>query len=109
MKTNFIEFPFLPITESTFERQGWERIAEEEGGTDEEPYTFYYWVLPLPKDNPDESCPVLISSADDEWKELGINKGEYFVEIADFFGLGVCTSEEELEVLYRSLTKIDIE
>ena len=23
MKTNFIEFPFLPITKSTFERQEW--------------------------------------------------------------------------------------
>jgi len=63
----------------------------------------------LPKDNPDENCPVLISSADDEWKDLGIKKGEYFVEIADFFGLGLCTTEEELEILYRSLTKQEIE
>ncbi len=109
MKTKFVEFPFLPITQDTFERQGWEKITEEDGESEEEQLTYTYWVLPLPKDNPDENCPVLISSADDEWKELGLKKGEYYVEIADFFGLGVCKTEEELEVLYRSLTNIDIE
>ena len=109
MKTKFLEFPFIPITEDTFERQGWEKITEDEGGSEEEPSTFTYWILPLPKDNPDERCPILISSADDEWQELEINKGEFFVEVADFYGLGVCASEEELEVLYRSLTKVDIE
>ena len=109
MKTKFVEFPFLPITQDTFERQGWEKITEEDSESEEEQLTYTYWVLPLPKDNPDENCPVLISSADDEWKELGLKKGEYYVEIADFFGLGVCKTEEELEVLYRSLTNIDIE
>lgn len=110
MSNNFIEFPFVPITQKTFERQGWEQITEtEEFGDGEDSETYSYWVLPLPKDNPDESCPFLISSADDEYKELGINEGEYFVEIADFFGLGICTNEEELEILYRALTKENIE
>ena len=109
MSTQFIEFPFIPITEKTFERQGWEKITEVEEDDLGDSDTFSYWILPLPKDNPDDNCPFLISSADDEYKELGINKGEYFIEIADFFGLGVCTNEEELEILYRSLTNSDIE
>ena len=109
MGSEFIEFPFIPITEETFKRQGWEQVTEEEEDDLGETDTFSYWVLPLPKDNPDSECPFLISSADDEYRELGIKKGEYFVEIADFFGLGVCTNEEELEILYRSLTNMDIE
>ena len=108
MKKDFIEFPFIQITEKTFERQGWEKVTEIDEES-EEPETYTYYVLPLPKDNPDENCPVLISSADDEWKDLGIKKGEYFVEVADFFGLGLCTTEEELEILYRSLTHQEIE
>ena len=108
MKKDFIEFPFIQITEKTFERQGWEKVTEIDEES-EEPETYTYYVLPLPKDNPDENCPVLISSADDEWKDLGIKKGEYFVEVADFFGLGLCTTEEELEILYRSLTKVEID
>jgi hypothetical protein len=110
MNSNFIEFPFLPITEETFERQGWEKITEhEEGSEGDDSNTFTYWILPLPKDNPDEECAVLISSAEDDYKELGLKKGEFVVEIADFFALGICTTEEELEILYRSLTKEDIE
>ena len=108
MKKDFIEFPFIQITEKTFERQGWEKVTEIDEES-EEPETYTYYVLPLPKDNPDENCPVLISSADDEWDELGIKKGEYFVEIADLFGLGLCSTEEELEILYRSLTKVEID
>ena len=104
-----IEWPLTPITEETFERQDWERYDEVEITKDGKKDKYYYFMLPLPKDNPDENCPVLISSADDEWKELDIKKGEYFVEIADFFGLGLCSTEEELEILYRSLTKQEIE
>ena len=87
MGKEFVEFPFIPITEETFKRQGWEKVTETEEDS-EEPETFSYYILPLPKDNPDENCPVLISSADDEYKDLEIQKGEYFVEIADLFGLG---------------------
>ena len=108
--SNFIEFPFLPITEETFERQGWEKITETDDDDEiEERDSYSYWILPLPNDNPNEECPFLISSADDEYKQLGLSKGEYIVEIADFFGLGLCVNEEELQILYRSLTKQDIE
>ena len=49
-----IEFPLTPITEETFERQDWEMNVEKEQGVDyDEPEEFYYFTLPLPKDNPD--------------------------------------------------------
>ena len=35
---------------------------------------------------------------------MGLNPGQYFVEILDFDGLGFCTTEEELEILQRALT-----
>lgn len=105
-----IEFPLTPITEETFERQNWEMVIEkEESGDYNESEEYYYWSLPLPKDNPDEKAPILVSSCNDDYPDLGIKKGEYFVEIQDMFGLGICTSEEELEILYRALTKTEIE
>jgi hypothetical protein len=110
MSEKFIEFPFIPITKETFERQEWERHIETDGYDEEgNPITYTYYTLPLPKDNPEDECGTLISSADDDWEELKIKKGEFFVEIADFFGLGLCTNEEELEILYRILTKEEIE
>ena len=104
-------FDFLstPITEDTFERQKWEMIVDKEEDDDGEMEEFYYWILPLPKDNPDENALVLISSANDDYQNLNINKGEYMVEIDGFLGLGLCTNEEELEVLYRALTRTEIE
>ena len=42
MKTKFVEFPFLPITQDTFERQGWEKVTEEDGGSEEEQLTHYF-------------------------------------------------------------------
>ena len=98
------------ITDDTFERQSWEMCIEtEEDESQEKIVEYYYWKLPLPKDNPDEKSPILISCANDDWSELNLKKGEYFVEIEDLFGLGMCTSEEELEILYRALTKQEIE
>lgn len=110
MSEEFIEFPFLPITEKTFERQGWEKITEnDEEDDDSEPITFYYWILHLPKDNPDENCPVLISTTNDSYQELGLKKGEYLVELENFYSLGQCSTEEELQILYRALTGSNIE
>jgi len=103
-----VDFPYTPITEETFERQGWEMAVEKEdaGGELEE---YYYFYLPLPKDNPDEHATVLLSCANDDYKTLGINKGEYYIEIDGTNGLGLCTNEEELEILYRALTRREIE
>jgi len=100
-----MDFPYTPITEKTFERQKWIRVDDVEEDGD----NFYYWILPLPNDNPDDKCPVLISTADDEWEDYDIKKGEYIIEIDGLFGLGGCTNEEELEILYRALTKTELE
>ena len=105
-----IEFPLTPITEETFERQNWEMVVEkEESGDYNESEEFYYFRLPLPNDNPDLKSPNLISSCNDDYADLNIKKGEYFVEVENLYGLGLCTSEEELEILYRALTKSEIE
>jgi len=103
------DFMFTPITEETFERQKWEMIVDKEEDADGEMEEFYYWILPLPKDNPDESALVLISSANDDYQNIGLNKGEYMVEMDGLNGLGLCTNEEELEILYRALTRSEIE
>jgi len=107
-----IEFPETPITEDTFERQGWERVdemAEESDDEESTPSGMYYYVLPLPKDNPSEDAPCLISSINDEWKHMELPKGSYIIEIGDAVGLGYCESEEQLEILYRALTGQEIE
>ena len=111
-----IEFPETPITEKTFETQGWLRVDETEGGffdddedtDDGESVTYYYFVLPLPKDNPDSECKMLISNCNDEYKDIGLPKGQYYVELENMNGLGLCQSEEQIEILYRSLTGRDI-
>lgn len=106
--SNDIDWPLTPITEQTFKRQKWERYDEVEV-TEDGTTKYHYYMLPLPKDNPDDNGPILVSSADDEWEELGLKKGEYYVEVCDFFGLGMCRTEEELEILYRALTKRELE
>jgi hypothetical protein len=110
-----IEFPETPITEKTFIKQGWLRVDETEEDEDSDgegeevsEYSFYYFVLPLPKDNPDSECKMLISNCNDEYKEIGIPKGQYYIELENAHGLGFCQSEEEIEILYRALTGREI-
>ncbi len=105
-----IEFPETPITEETFIKQGWIKVEEvdEEESEDDNEYVYYYYVLPLPKDNPDENCLMLISSCNDEYRELGFKKGQYITELEDCYGLGLCTSVEQIEILYSCLTGKDI-
>jgi len=98
------DFPYTPITEETFERQGWEMVVEKEEGDE-----YYYFILPLPKDNPDPNAPVLISCANDDWKQLDIPEGSYYTEIDGTNGLGLCMNEEDLEILYRALTRSEID
>ena len=105
-----IEFPLTPIPEETFERQVWEmNVEKEEPGDYNESEEYYFFTLPLPRDNPDQKAPNLISSCNDDYQDLNIKKGQYYVEIENLYGLGICTSEEELEILYRALTKSEIE
>jgi len=106
-----LEFPVTPITEKTFERQGWEKHIERDEKSGE---SYYYWILyytlPIPKDNPEEDCVQLISSANDEWDDFdNLKKGEFVVEIDGSFGLGLCWTEEDIEILYKALTTSDIE
>lgn len=150
-----IKYFGTPITDETFEKQGWTKIEgedymfddddtyfdEEDGdfdveftpdpelfesgspfyGFDEEfdQFSFdmepkypnqgewedeyYFWVLKLPRDWPDDNCLTLISTTNDHHIP-GFNKGEYIAELYGEHGLGTCQSEEQLEILYKSLT-----
>jgi len=138
MRTKEVKFPLTPITEETFERQGWrkcdvnEPLFEELGeGLDEffdemeddeieepeEPMEkpeaiAWYYTLAIPKDRTDPYCPRLVSNATDEsglLKEMGLPEGTFFVELMDWDGLGYCQSEEEIEILYRALTGKNLE
>jgi len=129
MRSKEFKLPTTPITEKTFIRQGWEkhsvgeRYIEDDGFDDEieefeedneiEDDDAYYWILPLPKDRRDDPyAVVLASNATDELsvvREFGLQEGSFVVEIFDSDGLGLCTNEEELEVLYRALTGEEIE
>ena len=130
MRSKEFKLPTTPITEKTFIRQGWEKsyigdryiddegfeedaeeFEDDEEETDED--EAYYWTLSLPKSRrEDPYAVVLTSNATDELgvvRELGLQNGCYVVEIFDSDGLGLCTNEEELEVLYRALTGEEIE
>ena len=70
------------------------------------------FTLPLPKDRIDRYAPMLVSNSSDELealKTMGLAPGQYFVEMLDTDGLGYCTTEEELEILYKALTAKYIE
>lgn len=102
--SEFYHVTKTPITEDTFERQGWTKIEDNDGEED-----FTYYMLPIPKDNPDPAALCLITSADDEHELFELNDGEFVVELDIFPGLGHCETEEELELLYRVLTKRHID
>jgi len=123
MKQKEIRFPETSITEETFERQGWKKhyVDEQDGFFDldnsddeeeEDDNRPYYFTLPLPKDQRDKYRPYLVSNASDETRALknaGIIPGCFFVEMMGTDGLGFCTTEEELEVLYKALVGENIE
>jgi hypothetical protein len=108
-----------PITEETFIRQGWKKYSADEFSSIDDVYENseeeaddnddgpFFYTLPLPKTNIDKYTPMLVSNATDEvheLKALGLNDGEFFIEMLDTDGLGFCGTEEELEILYRALT-----
>lgn len=113
-----------PITTDTFKRQGWgfhevqEYLYPEDlvrnDGKDESDFEgkAYFCTLTLPKERKDKYAPMLVSNTSNDLevlKEIGLKPGQFFIEIFDFEGLGFCTSEEELEILYKVLTGKDIE
>ena len=114
MRKKEVKLPMTPITEDTFIRQGWKKInagdGMDENGNEEDGH--YYWALPIPKYRDDEFSPMLISNSTDEQlilRELGLKPGQFFIEMADMDGLGFCSSEEELDILYSALCGEDIE
>jgi hypothetical protein len=115
MRKKEIKLPLTPITEQTFERQGWKKISSGDGFDDvqtDESGEHYYFALPIPKDREDMFATMLISNATDELiilRDIGLKPGQYFVELMDMDGLGFCSSEEELAILYNALTGEDIE
>lgn len=118
MRNKEFELPQTPITEETFIRQGWikNEVGEDEVLDDDNSKStkgeHYYYILPLPKERKDEYAPVLSSNATDETaslKEAGLKPGQFFVELMNSDGLGFCTTEEELEILYWALTGENIE
>ena len=131
MRTKEVKFPLTPITEETFERQGWrkcdvneplfEEFGEDEDGMEddemEEPMEkpeaiAWYYTLAIPKDRTDPYCPRLVSNATDEsglLKEMELPEGTFFVELMDWDGLGYCQSEEDIEILYKALTGTNLE
>lgn len=117
MRKKEFKLPQTPITEQTFVRQGWIRndvyvVDNDEIDEVDEESEHYFFVLPLPKTRKDEYAPSLASNATDETaalKEAGLKSGQFFVEIMNSEGLGFCTTEEELEILYWALTGENIE
>ena len=120
-----VKLQVTPLTDSTFQRQGWvKHISNDYEGTPDfienrenidagEPTNkAYFWTLPIPKERTDKYAPRFVTNSSDDEMELvsmGLKPEQYFVEILDFDGLGFCTTEEELEVLYRALTSKYIE
>ena len=115
-----IRLQATPLTDETFKRQGWSKhLSNDYNGTgdfienredleeNEELDKPYFWTLPLPKERNEKYAPRFVTNSSDDDMELvnmGLKPGQYFIEILDFDGLGFCTTEEELEILYRSLT-----
>jgi hypothetical protein len=120
MSKRELKLPLTPLTDETFIRQGWEKnmvgdsfdFDENDDVMDVPSDDVYYYTLPVPRHRNDEYTPRLVTNSTDErglLKDLGIGPGGFFVEIMGTDGLGHCTSEEELEILYRALTGESIE
>lgn len=98
--------PQTPITESSFNRWKCHRL-EVEDGLD----SYHYYVIPLVDIDEDEIrdleyAPVLFSSESDEFSDEN-GKPIFTVRLFDD-DLPELTTEEEVEILYKILTKKDL-
>jgi hypothetical protein len=117
MSRRELKLPLTPITINTFERQGWTKhMVGDVMGVEEieevEESDVCYYTLTVPKTRDDLYTMILTSNATDETgllKDIGLAPNTFFVEIMGTDSLGHCTSEEELEILYKVLTGEDIE
>lgn len=99
--------PQTPITDASFDKWKAHRIDVE----DEED-KFYYYVIPLvdveEKELEDvEGIPALFSSESDEFMDSDTGKSLFTMRLFDE-DLPELTSEEEIEILYKILTKRDL-
>ena len=98
--------PQTPITESSFNKWKCHRLEVEDGED-----SYHYYVIPLIDIDEDELpdmqyAPALFSSESGEFLD---DKGNdiYTIRLFDE-DLPEMTSEEEVEILYKILTKKDI-
>ena len=98
--------PQTPITESSFNKWKCHRLEVEDGED-----SYHYYVIPLIDIDEDEIpdmqyAPALFSSESGEFLD---ENGNYVYTIRLFDeDLPEMTSEEEVEILYKILTKKDI-
>lgn len=144
-----LNYEGTPITDETFERQGWVKLEGQDDMFDEDDWDdgsddfdieftpdegvfedfdgeffdefddgydiepkypnqgdweeeYYFWILKIPKDFPDDDILTFISTTSDHHIP-GLKKGEYLVELYNERGLGICSTEEQIEVLYKAL------
>lgn len=101
-----IIFPQTPITDASFDKWKCHRLELEEFGEN-----LHYYVIPLVEIDEDEvqdleHIPAIFSSMSNEFEdELG--NPCYTVRLFDD-DLPELTTEEEVEILYKILTKKDI-
>lgn len=97
-----ITIPQTPITDLSFKKWGLKKIKELD-----EDVEYYYYVIPLPKHNypNNDMKPFLITSANDEAKEFGLENGQFAVRLFEIGELPPLKTEQEVELLYYLLTK----
>lgn len=114
------KLPLTPLTDNTFIRQGWQKYKFDFGedshekveSSENDDEVEYYYMTPVPKTTSDPYGMYLITTTTRDYeyaKELGLQPGTFAVTIMDTDGMGLCRSEEELEVLYRALCGEEIE
>lgn len=98
--------PQTPITDNSFNKWKCHKIEVEDGDD-----KFYYYVIPLVDVDEKEienveGIPAIFSSESDEFVDES-NQRIFTVRLFDD-DLPEITTEEEVEILYRILTKRDI-
>mgnify|MGYP003330952990 FL=1 len=99
--------PQTPITDNSFDKWKAHKIEVEDGED-----KFYYYVVPLVDVDEEEikrieEIPAMFSSESDEFIDSETGDKLFTVRLFDE-DLPELTSEEEVEILYRILTKKDL-
>lgn len=97
-----ITMPKTPITEHSFKKWNAIKVEETDDGGD-----YYYYIIPIPNDGDLDlgDRPAMVSIANDEWKNCDIDEGHYLISLFDHYDLPMIETEEEIELLYKILTK----